>query len=319
MRRPRSPLLVASLAAIVLAIAGCSNANAGSGNAGGGKRLRVVATTTQVADFTRVIAGDAVEVKGILQPNVDAHDFEPSPADLDAIARADVLVKNGVGLEKWLDDTIKSAGFDGTVVDTSQGVQLRHGGPEGGEPADPNTKDPHIWFDPRNAKIMCANIEHALAAADPSAASSFEANLRAYDARLDALDSDIARRLEGLTNKRVVTNHDAFGYYIDRYGLQLVGSIIPSFDSTAELSARAVSDIVARIRATGVLAVFSEASIPAKTAEVIAQEAHVKVVGGENALYGDSLGPAGSDGATYLTMMEHNTRTIVSALGGDNG
>jgi ABC-type Zn uptake system ZnuABC Zn-binding protein ZnuA len=315
MRRPRSSLLVAGLAAIALAVAGCSGSTSGSG----GGRLRVVATTTQVADFTRVIAGDAVDVKGILGPNVDAHDFEPSPADVDAIARADVLVRNGVGLERWLDDTIKSAGFHGTVVDTSQGVRLRSGSPEEGEPADPNAKDPHIWFDPRNAKIMCANIERALAAADPSSASTFKANLRTYDTKLDSLDSDIARQLKGLTNRKLVTNHDAFGYYVDRYGLQLAGSIIPSFDSTAELSAKAVSDVVARIRSTGVKAVFSEASIPPKTAEVIAQEAHVKVVGGENALYGDSLGPAGSDGATYLTMMEHNTRTIVSALGGDNG
>jgi zinc/manganese transport system substrate-binding protein/manganese/iron transport system substrate-binding protein len=319
MRRPRSSLLLASFTAVVLAIAGCSSATQGAGIGDGGKRLEVVATTTQVADFTRVIAGDGVDVKGILRPNVDAHDFEPSPADVDAIARADVLVKNGVGLERWLDDTVKSAGFDGAVVDASQGVRLRQGQPEEGEAAGPKAKDPHIWFDPRNAKIMCANIERALAAADPSAAGTFQANLRAYDAKLDALDSDIARQLEGLTSKKIVTNHDAFGYYIDRYGLRLVGSIIPSFDSTAELSAKAVSDLVARIKATGVRAVFSEASIPPKTAEVIAQEAHVKVVGGENALYGDSLGPAGSDGATYLTMMEHNTRTIVSALGGDNG
>jgi ABC-type Zn uptake system ZnuABC Zn-binding protein ZnuA len=317
MRRPRPSLLLAGLAAAALVVAGCSSSTSGSGNGGG--RLRVVATTTQVADFTRVIAGDAADVKGILGPNVDAHDFEPSPADVDAIARADVLVKNGVGLERWLDDTIRSAGFHGTVVDTSQGVRLRSGSPEDGEAANPNTKDPHIWFDPRNAKIMCANIERALAAADPSQASTFEANLRAYDAKLDDLDSDIARQLKGLTNRKLVTNHDAFGYYLDRYRLQLVGSIIPSFDSTAELSAKAVADIVARIRATGVKAVFSETSIPPKTAEVIAQEAHVKVVGGENALYGDSLGPAGSDGATYLMMMEHNTRTIVSALGSDNG
>lgn len=302
------------LAAILLAIAGCSSVGSGSGG-GGGKRLQVVATTTQVADFTRVIAGNAVDVKGILQPNVDAHDYEPSPADLLAIARADVLVTNGVGLEKWLDDTVKSAGFDGTMVDASQGVELR----VGGEAGDPVVKDPHIWFDPRNAKIMSANIERALTAADPLAKGIFESNLRAYDAKLDALDRDIAQRLEGLTNRKVVTNHDAFGYYLDRYGLELVGSIIPSFDSAAELSAKAVSDIVAKIKATGVKAVFSETSIPAKTAAVIAREAHVKVVGGENALYGDSLGPPGSDGATYLTMMEHNTKTISSALGGDNG
>jgi ABC-type Zn uptake system ZnuABC Zn-binding protein ZnuA len=119
-----------------------------------------------------------------------------------------------------------------------------------------------------------------------------------------------------LANKKLVTNHDAFGYYIDRYGLQFVGSIIPSFDTSAELSGRDIRDLVAKIKATKVKAVFSETSLPPKTAETIGREAGVKVVEGEDALYGDSLGPAGSDGDTYLKMIRHNTRTIVSNLSG---
>jgi ABC-type Zn uptake system ZnuABC Zn-binding protein ZnuA len=317
--RGRSFVWIAGLAAILTAAAGCSSTSSSQGG-GDGERLQVVATTTQVTDFTRAIAGRDADVRGILRPNLDPHDFEPSPADLTNIAKADILVKNGVGLEKWLDDTIKSSGFKGTVVDTSQGVRLRKGGEaEAEQGVAASDRDPHIWFDPRNAKIMATNIERALAAADPGHATTYAANLRTYSAKLGALDTDIAGKLSGLTNRKLVTNHDAFGYYVDRYHLDLVGSIIPTFDSTAELSAKAVTDIVARIRATGVKAVFSESSIPPKTAETIGKEAHVRVVGGENALYGDTLGPAGSDGATYLTMMEHNTRTIVAALGGANG
>jgi zinc/manganese transport system substrate-binding protein/manganese/iron transport system substrate-binding protein len=306
----RRLLIVLGAAWLAAVVAGCGGSSAGGSSSGapGDKTLKVVATTTQVQDFTRVIGGDRIKLTGILKPNVDPHDFEPSPADVDAIARADLLVKNGVDLEHWLDDTISSAGFNGTTVDTSKGVRIRKGGQE--DPAG----DPHIWQNPRNAKIMVANIERALASADPADASYFKANQDAYDAKLDALDAEVARRIDGLASNKLVTNHDAFGYYIDRYHLDFVGSIIPSFDTSAELSAKDVADIVAKIKATGVKVIFSESSLPPKTAETIANEAHVKVVEGENALYGDTLGPAGSDGATYLQMIEHNTRTIVSNL-----
>ncbi len=289
-------------------LAGCATSGGPFAGGGANAKLKVVATTTQVQDFTRMIGGDRIRLTGILKPNVDPHDYEPSPADVDAIARANLLVTNGVGMEKWLDDTVKSAGFDGTTVDTSKGVQIRKGDAE-----DPSG-DPHIWQNPLNAKVMVANIERALAAADPANASYFRRNLDAYTAKLTALDAEVARQIGSLANKKLVTNHDAFGYYVDRYHLDFVGSIIPSFDTSAELSAKDVADIVAKIRATGVKAIFSESSLPPKTAETIASEAHVKVVEGENALYGDTLGPAGSDGATYLQMIEHNTRTIVSNL-----
>jgi ABC-type Zn uptake system ZnuABC Zn-binding protein ZnuA len=141
----------------------------------------------------------------------------------------------------------------------------------GGEP------DPHIWQDPRNAMVMATNIERGLARADPGSAGFYEANLAAYLEALRALDAEVERRTAGLANRKVVTNHDAIGYYLDRYHLELVGSVIPSFDSSAELSGRDVRDL---------------------------------------ALYGDSLGPPGSDGDSYIRMIRHNTRTIVSNLSG---
>jgi ABC-type Zn uptake system ZnuABC Zn-binding protein ZnuA len=301
--RRRAALLAAGLSALLAA--GCSGSG-GAGDGGGGG-LRVVATTTQVADLAANVGGDRVQVTSLLKPGIDAHDYEPSPADIDAIARADLVVQNGVGLEEWLGDTIESSGFAGPVVDASQGVRLRQ--VDGGA-------DPHIWQDPGNAQRMAANIERGLAAAEPAHATAFAASLAAYTKELEALDAEVERQIDGLANKKVVTNHDAFGYYIDRYGLELVGSVIPSADTSAELSGRDIRDLVARIRATKVKAVFTEASLPASAAETIAAEAGVKVVAGEGALYGDSLGPAGSDADTYVKMIRHNTATIVANLSG---
>jgi ABC-type Zn uptake system ZnuABC Zn-binding protein ZnuA len=289
-------------------VAGCSGAGGAAGARDGERgRLRVVATTTQVVDLAANVGGDRVRVTSLLKPGIDPHDYEPSPADIDAIAHADLVLENGVGLEAWLSDTIDSSGFDGPVVDTSQGVRLRM---VGGAP------DPHIWQDPRNAERMAANIERGLAAAEPSAAPAFQANLAAYTKQLQALDAEVQRQVDSLANRKVVTDHDAFGYYLDRYGLELVGSVIPSFDSSAELSGRDIRDLVAKVRATGVKAIFSETTLPPRAAETIGREAGVKVVTGDGALYGDSLGPPGSDGDTYIKMIRHNTATIVSNLSG---
>jgi ABC-type Zn uptake system ZnuABC Zn-binding protein ZnuA len=163
---------------------------------------------------------------------------------------------------------------------------------------------------------MAANIEQGLARAGPAAATVFKANLDAYAAKLDVLDAQVAAQLKGLSNKKLVTNHDAFSYYVDRYGLELVGSVIPSFDTSAEMSGRQVQDLVAKIKATKVKAIFTELSLPPKAAETVASEAGVKVVQGEDALYADALGPPGSSGDTYIKSIEHNTKTIVSALSG---
>ncbi len=285
----------------------------------------MVATTTVMQDFVRVIAGDRVTMVGILKANVDPHDYEPSPADTKAVADADLIVINGAGIEEWLDKLVTSAEPKGPVIDLSQNVTLR-GGDEpsvagSGDHSEARSdehghdgKDPHIWHDPTNAKIMVTDLTAALVAADAANASTYESNRDAYLAELDVLDAEIEQQIGTLTNKRLVTNHDAFGYYIDHYGLEFVGSIIPGFDSTSEMSASDLSDLIATIKAEDVKAIFSEGSLPPKTADAIAREAGVKVVEGDDALFGDGLGPAGSPGATYLEMMRHNTETIVSNL-----
>src|SRR4051794_6441907 len=159
--RPGRALAACVLVAVV---AGCGVAAGSGAQEGADGRLRVVATTTQVADFAREVGGDRAEVTGVLKPNVDPHDYEPSPADLTTMNHAQVLVRNGVGVEQWLDGAIDSSGYSGPVVDASHGVRLRagdgeHGGEHGGEHQGSDADvDPHIWQDPGNAKVMVADI-----------------------------------------------------------------------------------------------------------------------------------------------------------------
>ena len=237
MGRGRVALVAAVVAALVAA--GCSGSGTAAGDRDGDRRLRVVATTTQVADLAANVGGDRVRVTGLLKPGIDPHDYEPSPADIDAIAHADLVLENGVGLEAWLGDTIDGSGFDGPVVDTSQGVRLRmvEGAP-----------DPHIWQDPGNAERMAANIERGLAAAEPSAAGAFRANLAAYTKDLRALDAEVQRQVDSLANRKVVTDHDAFGYYIERYGLDnhgLIAKIKNPYDGNSSVI------VVAGVRSAG--------------------------------------------------------------------
>jgi zinc/manganese transport system substrate-binding protein/manganese/iron transport system substrate-binding protein len=164
---------------------------------------------------------------------------------------------------------------------------------------------------------MVATIETGLAEADPAAAADFEANATAYEAKLAELDEWIHTNVDTVpeADRLLVSNHDAFTYFVDAYDITYVGSVIPSFDDNAEPSAAEIDELVAAIEATGVKAVFSEASISPKAADTIAAEAGVTVYSGEEALYGDSLGPEGSDGATYLASQIHNATVILESWG----
>lgn len=335
-RRVAHAVTVLATAAVLTAgLVACGEDSSGAA-ASSDDALQVVATTTQGADFARVIGGDAVEVTQLLQPGTDPHDYEPSPADLEAIGTADVLVTNGIGLESWLDDAVSASGFEGSTVVMADGVTLRDGDEHADEHAEDEAEhgdeedahgehsdadehddgDPHIWHDPRNVKIMVTNIQDAFATAAPDHADDFRASLETYTTELDELDTEIQAKIATIPadRRKLVTNHDSLGYYTDRYGLEYIGSIIPSFDTSAELSGQAIDDIVQRIRDAGVVAVFSESSLPERTAQTIGREAGVTVIAGEDALYADTLGVEGSAGATYLASERHNTDTIVKAL-----
>jgi ABC-type Zn uptake system ZnuABC Zn-binding protein ZnuA len=322
------------LAGGAMVLAGCASPAASDEASGEGPAI--VATTTQVGDFTRELLGDSADVTQLLAPGQSAHGFDPSAAQLLALSNADAVVVNGAGLETWLDDAISASGFDGELIDASTGIELfateedDHDEAEHDEAADEAATDdhddhahehgegnPHIWTDPGLAEHMVENIADGLRDVAGLDDAALETNETAYLGKLDALDGWIEENVAQVPveQRLLVTNHDAFTYFVDAYDITFVGSVIPSFDDNAEPSAAEIDDLVAKISATGVKAVFSEASISPKTAETIAAEAGVTVYSGPDALYGDALGAEGTDGATYLTSQEHNARLILESWG----
>jgi ABC-type Zn uptake system ZnuABC Zn-binding protein ZnuA len=260
----------------------------------------VVATTTQVADITRAVAGPDNPVEQILEPGSDPHEYEPRPSDAEAVAGAKLIVRSGGEVDGWLDGLIGQAGGDAKVVTLLDHVDRRGG-------------DPHWWQDPRNAGRAAYAIAAALTAADPDDASGYRARADAYVKRLRALDGGIARCVAELRpqERKLVTSHDALGYYARRYGFTVIGAAVPSLSTQAQPSAGATERLVNQIKAEHVAAIFPESALNPKLEEAIARDAGAKVGG---ALYADTLGPKGSAGATYIGALAANTRTIVSAL-----
>lgn len=303
----RRPARAAIAAAAVFALAGCA-----SGPDASDTEFTIVATTTQVADFTRAIVGDTpgITVTQLIQPNQSAHSFDPSVADLAALGEADALVANGVGLESWLDDATEASGFDGVTIEASEGITLLDGEAE-------DADNPHVWTDPRNAIAMVETISAGLGDADPAHREDFDANADAFSDKLARLDDWTRANVNTIPvgERLLVSNHDALGYFTAAYDITYVGSVIPSFDDNAEPSAAEIDRLVAAIKQTGVQAVFSEASLNPKAAQTIASEAGVRVYSGEDALYVDSLGPAGSDGETYIAAQLHNVTAILDSWG----
>ncbi|MFT6534063.1 MAG: zinc/manganese transport system substrate-binding protein/manganese [Alpinimonas sp.] len=309
----------------VLALSGCTPAASSTPS----DSLAIVATTTQVADFSRQVAGSAGTVTGLVQANQSVHGFDPSAKNLLDLGAADVLVTSGVDLESWLDDAIAASGFDGTVIDSSTGVTLLAAGETDGDHAeedaahadeeahDHGANDPHIWTNPANAILMVNNIEAGFAVADPTQSSAFETNAATYVEQLTALNDWATASIDQvpLDERLLVSNHDAFTYFYNAYGITFVGSIIPSLDDNAEPSAAELDTLIAAIEESGAKAVFSETSISPKLAETIAQEAGVIVYSGEDALYSDSLGAPGSPGETYLSSTIHNVTMLMDSWG----
>ena len=302
---PRPVTLAAFAAALTLAIV---SAFACAGGGDGSGKLRVVATTTQIGDFARKVGGDRIALTVLLMPNQDAHDFAPQPSQVKDLAQAGVVLRNGVGLDDFVSKALGSAP-KASVVIVSAGVQLRAASDAG----EASGSDPHVWFSVANARKMVESVRDALADADPAGAAYYRDNAARYLALLDDLlkriASDVARVPPAC--RKLVTDHDVFGYYAAAYGLQVVGSVIPSLSTNAQPSAADVAEIVRRIRQENIPAIFSEASANPALINQVAREAGVKVV---SDLYADSLGPKGSAGDTYIKMMESNTRTIVEAL-----
>ena len=284
-----------------------TGANAPFATIAPGKQATVAATTTQIQDFVKNVGGGRVTVSGILKPNVDPHDYEPTVEVANAIAKADIVFVHGVGLDAWMDKTVKTGNAKAPVITATSGIKLLKGDenePEG---------DPHLWFDPTLVQIMVTNIADALAKVDPANAATYQANAKAYGDQLTQFDN----QLKGIFNqvpkeqRKLVTNHDAFQYLAKRYDLTIVGAVIPSISDSAEPSAKQVNDLIDTIKKEKVKAIFAETSANPTVARQVAKETGIAII---DTLYGDTMGEPGSDADTYLKMMAYDATTIANAL-----
>ncbi len=293
--------------AVALFAAGCGSSGSDSG------KVSVVATTTQIGDFAREVGGNAVDVHQILSPNTDPHDYEPRPDDVTTTADAKIVFTNGDNLDAWMDKVVDDSGSDAKVVDLGAGVPVKLPGESSGPEA--SQYDPHWWHDPRNAEEAVRQIAAELSGVDPASKATFEANAAAYEAKLKRLDTGIARCIDGVpaADRKLVTDHDAFGYLADRYGIDVVGAVIPSQTTQAQPNAQDLSDLVDLVKREGVQAIFPESSLSPKLAETIASQ-----TGGsaDYTLYGDTLGPGDSTGGTYLHMEQANADQMVQGFTG---
>jgi zinc/manganese transport system substrate-binding protein len=306
--------MIRALAAVLVCCSLFALAACGSSSSGSSKPV-VVATTTQIGDFARNVGGNAVTVHQILKPNTDPHEYEPRPADINATANAKVIFESGDNLDAWMSKVVHQVGGNPTVVDLGKAAKSHIAGESSGPEA--SKYDPHWWHDPQNAITAVQRMRAALVAADPARKAEFNRNARAYIAKLRALDGGIQKCFAPIppAQRKLVTSHDAFNYFAHRYGITVVGAIIPSQTTEAQPSAGDVARLANQIRREHVKAVFLESSVNPKLARAVAGETGVI---SNLTLYGDTLGPAGSPGATYLGMEQANANAMVRGFTGGN-
>jgi zinc/manganese transport system substrate-binding protein len=276
-------------------------------------KIPVVATFSILGDIVSNVGGDRVTVKNLVGPNGDAHVYSPSPADAKTLADAKVIVTNGLGFEGWIARLIKSSNTKAPNVVATKGIKPRklagkHAHDHGHGHAD---GDPHAWQSVANVKIYVANIRDGLIAADPAGRGAYEANAAAYLAKLDALDREVREAVSRIPPERrkIITTHDAFGYFKDAYGVEFIAPQGVSTDS--EASARDVARIITQIKKQKIPAVFIENISDARLLTRIASETGAKLGG---TLYSDALTDEKGPAPTYIDLIRHNIRTLSAAL-----
>jgi ABC-type Zn uptake system ZnuABC Zn-binding protein ZnuA len=271
---------------------------------------KVVAVESFLADITHQVAGERVVVSSLVQSGMDPHTFEPIPRDIITIAESRLLIVNGGGLENWLQKMIDLQSITIPIVEACSGLTPRQ--PSSAERIDEQT-DPHFWLDPVNVETYVRNIRDALIKMDPAGRDDYERNADQYILQLDELNSWITGEVAQIPpeNRLLVTNHESFGYFADRYGFEIIGTIIPSVSSGSTPTAQQLTDLIGKIRYANARAIFLEAGSNPELAQTIASETGVTIVTGllTHALTGKE-GPA----PTYIDMMKYNTRLIVDAL-----
>ena len=303
-------LLIGGLLALA---GGCARTGmapgAGAPAAAAGKP-RVVATTTQIEDVARIIGGDEVEVVGLMPRDADPHSFQPTPQDVGKVSKTSVIFENGVGLEGWVGELVKNAGEQKPVIVVSKGVKIARISTDfGGD----ETSDPHIWMDPLNMVVVTDNVVAGLSKVDAAGAEKFRARGEDYKKQLRELDRWATQRLSKVppAHRKLVTTHDAMGYFARRYNFQVLGTVVPGPDADAETSAQQLSQLIGKIRVAKVPAIFAETSVNPKWIEQVAAETEVKVV---HDLHIGSLGPVGAVNGTYIGFFRSDVEKIAEAL-----
>ncbi|ABD90352.1 metal ABC transporter substrate-binding protein [Rhodopseudomonas palustris] len=265
-------------------------------------RIDVVASFSILADFVRNVGGDRVQVATLVGPGGDAHVYTPTPADAKKITAAKLVIINGLGFEGWLPRLVKSSGGKAQVATATTGITPRK--LEG-------HADPHAWQSVPNAKIYVANIRDALSGADPAGADTYRANAESYLAKLDALDGEIRAAVAKIPSERrkVISTHDAFGYFAEAYGIAFIAPQGVSTES--EISAKDIARIIKQVKAEKLPAVFLESISDPRLMRRIAAETGAKVGG---SLYSDSLTDEKGEAPTYIDMVRYNIKTLTSAL-----
>jgi zinc/manganese transport system substrate-binding protein len=264
-------------------------------------KLPVVASFSILADIARAVGGDRVAVKSLVPPDGDPHVYEPTPEDSRAIARARLVVENGLGLEGWIDRLVRASGYQGAIVVASAGIEVARNG----------AVDPHAWQDPRNGVRYARAIAAALAQADPAGAASYRANADAYAKELVATDVWIRQQIDGVPpdKRKLITTHDAFGYFARAYGVDIRAAEGVSTDT--EPSARDIALLIRQIRDERIKALFVETITDRRILDQIARDTGA-VIGGT--VYSDALSPPGGPADTYLRMFRHNVTLFVAAM-----
>jgi ABC-type Zn uptake system ZnuABC Zn-binding protein ZnuA len=291
---------------IILTLTGLLLTSCGSDQISKDNTLRVLASTTILADITRNIAGDRAQVESLLPIGADPHSYQAAPADVAKISESDLLVLNGLEYEQFIETLLQNARGEKMIVEATAGLSPRK------DAGNEHGVDPHMWLDPNLVISYVENIRDGLIQIDPDGAEIYKANADTYIAQLKDLDGWIVEQVNTIPSERrlLVTNHEAVGYFAERYGFEVAGSVIPSFSSNAAPSAQEMASLIDEIKKLNAPAIFLDTADNNTLAEQIADETGGIIV---NDLHLESLTES-APAATYIDMMKYNVSKIVEAL-----
>ena len=276
-----------------------------------GDRLRVVATTSVMGDVIAQIGGGAIDLTVLIEAGQDPHSYEPGARALTAVAEAHVIFVNGWNLEEGLLNNLENVAEAGQIVPISANITPRES-----ETTEPNHhhQDPHVWLDPQNVQQWVRNVEQVLTALDPANSEQYAAKTATYRQELEELMVEMDERMVGLNGRHLVTNHDALGYLVARYDLNVIGTVLPGTSTLAEPSAADLADLATKMTEAQTCTIFAETTANMQLAEAAAAELdsclQVKVL----SLYTGALGLPGSGAESYIGMMRANTQTLAEGL-----